>query len=134
MTIAAPVSGQCAQHPGVSAAWACQRCGSFVCSACERRTRPDAAPLCPKCWELRAQAVHQQEKTESKRLQVGGLLVGGLSFLHPLIMVGSLVINIRELVRGTGGERRWMNAVGLSLTGLAILTWAGFIAFAVLHR
>jgi hypothetical protein len=131
MTIAAPVAGECAVHAGTSADWACQRCGSFVCKACERRTRPEAPPLCPKCWELRSQVVQEQTVTESKRLQVAGLVLGILSFLHPLLMVGSLVLNIRELVRGTGGTNRWMNVAGVSLTGVAVLTWAGFIVFAV---
>jgi hypothetical protein len=94
-----------------------------VCTQCERRTRPEAPPLCPKCWELRAKSVHETAVTESKRLQIGGLVVGALSFFHPLIMVASLVVNIRELVRGTGGTRRWMNVVGVSLTGLAMLVW-----------
>ena len=128
MTIATPVAGECPAHPGVKTQWACQRCGSFVCHDCERRTRPGAPPLCPKCWELRSQVVQEQAVTESKRLQVGGLVIGFLSFLHPLVMVGSLVLNIRELVRGKGGTRRWMNVAGLALTGLAIITWVAFIA------
>jgi hypothetical protein len=67
--------------------------------------------------------VHEHTASESKRAQVGGLIVGGLSFLHPLIMVGSFVLNIRELVKGRGGERRWMNVTGLVLTCVAVLTW-----------
>lgn len=134
MTVAAPVSGECAQHAGVTAAWACQRCGSFVCSQCERRTRPEAPPLCPKCWELRAKSVHAHEVGESRRLQLGGLIIGVLSFLHPLLMVGSLAVNIRELVKGRGGDRRWMNFTGLALTGFAILTWVvGFTWLATRH-
>lgn len=131
MTIAAPTTGECATHPGVPAAWACQRCGSFVCAQCERRTRPDAPPLCPKCWELRAKTVHDTTVTESKRLQIAGLVLGIVSFLHPLVMVASLILNIRELVRGTGGTRRWMNVTGVGLTGAAILTWIGFFAFLI---
>lgn len=127
MTVAVPISGECAAHPGFVAAWACQRCGSFVCSDCERRTRPEAAPLCPKCWALREQVVEETAQTESKRLQVGGLIIGLLSFIHPLVMVGSLVLNIRELVRGTGGTRRWMNVAGLASTGVAIFAWVVLI-------
>lgn len=123
MTIAAPVAGECSAHPGLKADWACQRCGSFVCTSCERRTRPEAPPLCPKCWALREQTVKNQEVTDSKRLQIGGLVIGLFSVLHPLLMVGSLILNIRELVKGRGGDYRWMNGVGLGLTGLAILTW-----------
>lgn len=128
MTIASPVSGKCAAHPEVAAEWACQRCGNFVCTQCERRTRPEAPPLCPKCWELRSQVVQQTAATESRRLQIGGLVIGFLSFLHPLVMVGSLILNIRELRRGTGGDARWMNTAGLVLTGLAMLTWVVGIA------
>jgi hypothetical protein len=80
---------------------------------------------------LREAAVQNQEVTESKRLQIGGLVIGIFSFLHPLIMVGSLILNIRELVKGKGGDARWMNVVGLSLTGLAILTWVGVILYFV---
>ena len=100
MTIAAPVTGECAQHPGTPAHWACQRCGTFVCTACENRTRPEAPPLCPRCWALRSQ----------------------------------VVLNIRELVRGSGGTSRWMNVAGLSLTGVAILAWTTLIFFAVTSR
>lgn len=131
MSIAAPVAGECATHAGVKAEWTCQRCGSFVCPACERRTRPDAPPLCPRCWELRSQVVQEQAVTESKRLQVAGLVLGIVSFLHPLLMVASLILNIRELVRGKGGVNRWMNVAGVSLTGLAMLVWTGLIVFAV---
>ncbi|MBL8915307.1 MAG: hypothetical protein JNM17_31680 [Archangium sp.] len=128
MTIAAPVSGKCAAHPDVAAEWACQRCGTFVCTQCERRTRPEAPPLCPKCWDLRNKTVQDTVAKESRRLQIGGLVIGFLSFLHPLVMVGSLILNIRELRRGTGGDARWMNTAGLVLTGLAMLTWVIVIA------
>lgn len=134
MTIAAPVTGECAQHPGTPAHWACQRCGTFVCTACENRTRPEAPPLCPKCWALRSQVVQEQAVTESRKLQIAGLVIGFASFLHPLVMVASLVLNIRELVRGSGGTSRWMNVAGVSLTGVAILTWTTLIIFAVTSR
>lgn len=132
MTVAAPMSGECGFHPGVAAQWACQRCGTFVCTACERRTRPEAPPLCPRCWELRSKAVVEQVVTESRKLQIAGLVLGIVSFLHPLFMVGSLIVNIRELRRkGTSGGSQWMNVAGVSLTGLAVLTWVGVIAFFV---
>jgi hypothetical protein len=131
MTIAAPVAGECAAHRGVKADWACQRCGSFVCTQCERRTRPEAPPLCPNCWSLREQTVKNQEVADTRRLQKAGLALGVLSFLHPLIMVASLVVSIRELVKGRGGSLRWMNVVGLGLTGLAILTWVGGFAYLI---
>ena len=128
MSIAAPVSGECAFHAGVRAEWACQRCGTFVCRACERRTRPEAPPLWPKCWELRSAAVTEQVATESKKLQVAGLLLGLLSFLHPLVMVASLILNIRGLVKRDGGAYRWMYIAGLVGTGLALLLWIAVIA------
>jgi len=132
MTIAAPVSGVCAAHPGVKADWTCQRCGSFVCSQCERRTRPEAAPLCPSCWTLREQAVKDQVVVESRRMQIAGLVTAVLAF-HPLFTVASLIVNIRELVKGTGGTSRWMNKVGLALTGVWILSWIGLIIFLALE-
>ncbi|MFZ5438350.1 MAG: B-box zinc finger protein [Myxococcota bacterium] len=134
MTIAAPVGGTCAAHPGVAAQWACQRCGTFVCPQCERRTRPEAPPLCPACWQLREKVVTDTTVSESRRVPIGGLIIGVLSFLHPLIMVGSLVLNLRELIKGRGGDRRWMHTVGLVLTGLAILTWTVGIAFLATSR
>jgi hypothetical protein len=131
MSVAAPITGECAVHAGTRAEWACQRCGTFVCTACERRTRPEAPPLCPKCWDLRTHAVADQVAIESKRMQIAGLVLGALSFLHPLFMVGSLILNIRELVRKTYGTRKWMNVTGLSLTGLAVTTWLVIIAILV---
>jgi hypothetical protein len=123
MTSGATRLGECAAHAGVAAEWACQRCGDFVCRACERRTRPEALPLCPPCWDKRALTVVEEVKTESKRLQIGGLVIGILSFFHPLIMLGSLILNIRELRRGAGGTRRWMNVTGVALTCVAVLVW-----------
>jgi hypothetical protein len=132
--IAAPRAGECSGHPGVKADWACQRCGTFVCTECERRTRPEAPPLCPKCWVLREQTVQNQEVTESKKLQVGGLVLGLISILHPLLMVASLILNIRELVRGKAGANRWMNVAGLCGTGVAVLGWMGMIVFLATRR
>jgi hypothetical protein len=105
-----------------------------MCTACERRTRPDAPPLCPKCWDLRTATVQDTAAKESRKLQIGGLLLGVFSFLHPLVMVASLILNIRELRRGTGGDSRWMNTAGLVLTGLAIVTWTvGIVAVLASH-
>lgn len=133
MTVAAPVSGTCGLHAGVAAAWACQRCGTFVCTDCERRTRPEAAPLCPKCWELRTAVVVEQTATESKRMQIGGLVLGVVAFLNPLVQVASLVLNVRELIKKRGGTRSWMNVVGLGLTGVAMLSWVVLFAWAARH-
>lgn len=124
------VSGACGFHPAAPAAWACQRCGTFVCVDCERRTRPEAPPLCPKCWELRAAAVQDTSARDARRLAIGGLVVGFLSFLHPLVQVGSLVLNLRALVKAPSGQRPALNGAGLVLTLMAIFTWVGFIAWA----
>lgn len=129
MTIARPTAGLCAAHPGAPARWACQRCGTFVCSDCERRTRPEAPPLCPKCWELRAQTVGVQQATEANRLPLAGLITGLLSVLHPLLLVASLVLNLRALVRGHGGARRWMHVVGVAGSGVAVLVWVFALVF-----
>lgn len=124
MTVAAPLAGECAAHRGVKADWTCQRCGSFVCTQCERRTRPDAPPLCPQCWVLREQAVQVQQAKDSSRMQSVGLGLGIFS-IHPLVIIPSLIVNIRELMRGTGGTRLWMNKVGLGLTLLFTLAYLG---------
>ena len=89
--------------------------------------------MCPACWDLRSKTVSDVVEKESKRLQIGGLIIGFISLLHPLIQVGSLIINIRELIRGTGGRLRWMNIVGLIVTVLAMLTWIIGIVWAANH-
>ena len=126
--IAAPVAGECSAHRGVKADWACQRCGSFVCKECERRTRPEAPPLCPKCWSLREQVVQGQEATESRGKQYAGLALGIFS-IHPFIFIASLIFNIRELMKGRG---RWMNVAGLCLSGLSVLVWILLVLVAVI--
>jgi hypothetical protein len=55
-----PPGAKCAVHPDFDAQWMCNRCGSFICQGCERRVRPDATPMCPNCWALRAQVVKPQ--------------------------------------------------------------------------
>ncbi len=102
MSIAAPISGHCATHTDVVGNWACQRCGSFVCRACERRTRPEAPPLCPACWDVREQVVGKLVKAESRKTQIAGLVLGCISVFHPLILVASLIVNIR----GAGARSR----------------------------
>ena len=132
MTVAAPLAGECATHPGVKADWACQRCGSFVCDVCERRTRPEAPPLCPKCWAMREQSVQTQEITESKKLQISGLFLGLLS-IHPLMFIASLVLNIRELRRRKEGRYRWMNQAGLALSGISVFVWLVLLVWIINH-
>lgn len=57
----APVHAVCARHDDIVANWACPRCGAFMCPRCENRVRPEAQPLCPGCWELRARAVEKHK-------------------------------------------------------------------------
>lgn len=130
MSIAVPVAGECATHAGVKADWTCQRCGSFVCNECERRTRPEAPPLCPKCWALRDQAVQVHIAADSGRMQKAGLVLGLFS-LNPLVMIASFIVNLRELKAGRGGARRWMNQVGLGLTVAFLFCYFALILFAV---
>jgi hypothetical protein len=73
---------------------------------------------------MREQAVTQQEATESRRVQIAGLVLGCISVFHPLLLVASLVINIRALVKGSGGTSRWMHVAGLAGSGFAVLIWA----------
>ena len=57
MLAEAPQGAVCPNHPEVAATWTCGRCGNFMCVACERRTRPEATPMCPACWEMRQRKV-----------------------------------------------------------------------------
>ncbi len=132
MSIAVPVTGECATHAGVKADWACQRCGSFVCKECERRTRPDAPPLCPKCWALRDQVVQVHAAEDSSRMQKAGLALG-IFALNPLVMIASFIVNIRELKSGRGGSRRWMNQVGMGLTVVFLLFYVALIFIVALQ-
>lgn len=116
-------SGTCALHPGVVAEWTCQRCGTFVCRDCERRTRPDAQPLCPKCWELRERSIGKQETTDNEKGAIAGFVLGLVSVFHPLLMIASLIVNIRALIKKSGGARKWMHTAGLIATGVAMLIW-----------
>jgi len=126
-------SGICALHPGVAAEWACQRCGTFVCKDCERRTRPDAQPLCPKCWELRERSLGKQTTVESEKGALAGFILGLVSVFHPLLMIASLVVNIRALIKKTGGARKWMHTAGLAATGVAMLIWFIGILAVIFH-
>jgi hypothetical protein len=94
------------------------------------RRRPRGESGCFVCGSTAACTAPSASATqESRKLQIGGLVLGCLSFLHPLIMVGSLILNIRELRRGgTSGGSQWMNVVGLGLTGVGMLVWVVGIA------
>lgn len=122
MSSLAPAGAHCAtrSHPPAPATWTCQRCGAFMCEACERRTRPDALPLCPSCWALREQRVAAAPK--GARLENAGLWLGGLSFLPlPPIIMASLIVNIMVLVRAPAGARtRGLIGLGLTFGGLVV--------------
>lgn len=126
-----PEGARCAGHPEVAAAWTCHRCGSFLCTACERRVRPDAVPMCPSCWELRAQKVPALTAPSGTRLQTTGLVLGALSVLPiwPLIL-GSLITNIVAIVKAKeppARDVRWRPVAGLTMTILFSLMWIAFL-------
>ncbi len=121
-----PEGAACASHPEALASWTCGRCGSFLCTACERRTRPEARPMCPACWELRARTVPaNQGRGGGGGLQTAGLVLGIFS-LFPMcvaIQVASLVLNLVALSRvkeAPPGYGRWRPITGLVLTGVGV--------------
>ncbi|MBK8169481.1 MAG: hypothetical protein IPK60_03950 [Sandaracinaceae bacterium] len=104
----------------VAAAHVCERCGSFFCSGCACRTRPEALPMCPACWALRAQSVTTNKEHSPTRIHSVGLGLGIASLLPiPVLQIGSLVVNIIALVRSFTPETessRWKAILGLVLT------------------
>ncbi|MHB8879630.1 MAG: hypothetical protein ACYC8T_38565 [Myxococcaceae bacterium] len=127
MLAEAPAGAHCPNHPEVAATWSCGRCGSFMCVQCERRTRPDATPMCPACWELRAKKVLPQKAESGTRLQTAGLVLGCISLL-PIwfIQLVSLVVNIIAIVKAKAPparDVRWRPITGLVLTlvGIAMM-------------
>ncbi len=126
MSVAAPPGAVCASHPEAPAGWACGRCGAFFCVACERRTRPDALPMCPKCWELRQKVVPVVAAASETRLQTAGLAMGAVS-LVPMcwwLQIASIVVNIVGIVKAKEGPARavrWRSVTGLVLSCLGLL-------------
>ncbi len=133
---------RCAVHVETPAAWACERCGTFVCVACERRARDAAVPLCPPCWDLRARAIETNALGARTRLHTAGLVLGVLSVVPfftlvlggwssvPFLLlalplqIASLAVNITAIARAKESgtrERRGRPIVGLVLTGAALL-------------
>lgn len=96
-----------------------------MCGQCEHRTRPEAFPLCPGCWALRATEVKVNAPGSGTRLQTLGLVLGCVSLLpQPLLQVGSLVINIIALVRAKeppASRVRWKPVLGLCLTLVGVI-------------
>ena len=132
MSQPAPAGAVCATHVEAEANWACGRCGAFFCAACERRTRPDARPMCPNCWQLRAKVAVVVKPVSKTRLQTAGLVMGAFS-LVPFcwwFQIAAIVVSIVGIVKakeGAAREVRWravlglvLAAVGLSITVLAL--------------
>jgi hypothetical protein len=130
----APAGAVCPNHPDVAATWTCGRCGSFMCVSCERRTRPEATPMCPACWEMRQRKVPPQEVQSGTRMQTVGLVLGCIS-LFPIwfLQLLSLVINIVAIVKAKeppARDVRWRPIVGLVLTVLGLVGTAALLTMA----
>jgi hypothetical protein len=97
--------------------------------------RPDAVPMCPACWELRAVKVPEQ-KSSSTGLQTAALVLGCIAILPiPLVQLASLVLCIVAIVKARHGPARavrWKPVVGLCCTGVGLSFWVAVIGFAVL--
>jgi B-box zinc finger len=129
----APASATCAAHPDAPASWICRRCGTFMCTACERRVRPEAVPMCPGCWALRERAVAGFTEQPRATLQNVGLALGVVSLLPGLflVQVPSLIVCVLGLVRAKNDvarRARWRAAVGLGLTLVG-----GVLSMALFH-
>lgn len=131
-----PEGATCAGHPDVPASWTCGRCGSFMCPSCERRTRPEARPMCPACWDLRFQRVEaNQGRSSGTALQTTGLVLGGIALIPMCVafQLAALIVNIIALVKAKEPPAslvRWRPITGLVLTCLGILMT---VLFAVLR-
>ncbi|WP_375756317.1 hypothetical protein [Corallococcus exercitus] len=126
----APARAVCARHEGIVANHACLRCGTFMCPRCERRSRREATPMCPGCWELRIRSIEKPPASVFTAPNVGLqlALVSLLPFCFILQPV-SLVLNVVNLVkaRREGGSRADQRKAiaSLILTGLGtVLTVA----------
>ncbi|MGQ0505873.1 MAG: B-box zinc finger protein [Myxococcaceae bacterium] len=121
----------CSNHPTTPASRLCARCGSFICTDCERRTRPDAMPLCPSCWGARSRTVAPLSPPPDA-LPWAGIALGLLPYFcllswFPVLVFGvpSIIVNTIVLVRSKAPELRalhWIAIVGLSLS---LLSWSG---------
>ncbi len=129
MSQPATPGSSCARHPESPATWVCGRCGSFMCQACERRTRPEAYPLCPACFELREQRVVPVKVSSKTGLQTAGFVLGLVAILPiPVVMIASLAINIVALVQAKeppASLTRWKSIVGLVVTLVSMALWLG---------
>ena len=123
----APPAASCAVHAGLPARFICPRCGSFMCPDCERRTRPDAVPMCVGCWGVREQKVGPIAAADkpSTALQTAGLVVGAIAMLPlPGVQIAALVLTIMGIVRVKSPEARavrWRSVTGLCLVGVGLI-------------
>jgi hypothetical protein len=122
-----PEGATCANHLDTLASWTCARCGSFMCASCERRTRPEARPMCPACWELRNQRVEtNQGRSSGTALQTTGLVLGVIA-LVPMcvaIQIASCIVNIIAIVKAKEPPAslvRWRPITGLALTAVGVV-------------
>ncbi|MDY7226520.1 B-box zinc finger protein [Hyalangium rubrum] len=121
-----PEGATCPGHPEAPATWTCGRCGSFMCAECERRTRPEARPMCPACWELRGRNVTVNQARSGTGLQTAGLVLGVISLIPMCvaIQIASLVLNIVALVKSKeppADKVRWQPITGLILTAVGLV-------------
>lgn len=121
-----PEGATCAGHPEALATWVCGRCGTFMCSGCERRIRPEARPMCPGCWELRGRTVPAATEQGGTTLLTVGLVLGVLA-LFPMciaVQVGALIVNLIALSKARhppASLQRWKPLTGLGLTLLGFV-------------
>lgn len=132
----APGGALCPVHPDRPAALTCPRCGSFMCLECQRRTRPDAVPMCPACWELRSKVAQKVDTKPSTRLQTTALVLGCIAILPILFLqITALVVGIVALVKTrnpTIRHARWRPIVGLVFAGVGIALDLGLF-YAAFH-
>lgn len=133
MSYEPPADAFCAEHPEAAATAVCPRCGTFVCRACERRTRPEAVPMCPECWDRRVKVVDEREGRRAMWLP-NTVLGLGVAALIPCIwplQVGAVVVGLWALSRlgpdspPSARTRIWigmgLGALGLGLSALVML-------------
>ncbi len=121
-----PPGAKCGWHEDRPSTWVCPRCGAFACRACARRVRADALPMCPGCWQRRAELVASFAATGGTGLQTAALILGVASLLPfwpvQLISLGigvAAVIQARTPARAHARTRAWAG-LGLTLVGIAL--------------
>ncbi len=138
MSERAPEGTRCAHHIEVQAAWTCRRCGAFFCTECERRTRAEALPMCPKCWDLRSERVEKPGQENSQRLRIAGLILGVVALIPGcwIVQIAAIIVNILGIVRGRKRQipREALNIAGLVLGILGLLFSIGIVVFAIISE